>query len=450
MNFSRLLALVLSVVLATQAWATDVGGPVISNTTWTLAGSPYVVTNAIIVGGNATLTIQPGVTVKFNAGLGITVGSQAWGIGTLKAIGTAGQKITFTSNTNPGQPGQWKDIFFTDRCIDAGFDGGGAYLSGSTLQHCLVEFAGGGAAGSGAVTISQSSPFINFCEVRNNARSGIYADNTTTAPLAPILQIKNSNIHQNNAGFSQSGGGANLSVTGLLFTGNTMSSNTAPPGRSGGGLSAELRGSNSTHTVSGNTITNNSAPNGSGGGMYVQTPGTSTTCTFSNNIVSNNTASVGGGIYIIEVGGNNNVVFAHNGMLFSHESPIPTESDTRFFARTVLAHRAADQIMGKPFQGFLAHLIGGGNKLAFLDATGDISIVNSEYGVWQEGVWYSNTGYLAPPVFDYSRGTHDSEHSYSDLDLLPEDDWVRHNRKSGNWPDDDRVVADWANTSGAF
>jgi len=145
-----------------------------------------------------------------------------------------------------------------------------------------------------------------------------------------------------------------------------------------------------------------------------------------------------------------NVVFAHNGMLFSHESPIPTESDTRFFARTVLAHRAADQIMGKPFQGFLAHLIGGGNKLAFLDATGDISIVNSEYGVWQEGVWYSNTGYLAPPVFDYSRGTHDSEHSYSDLDLLPEDDWVRHNRKSGNWPDDDRVVADWANTSGAF
>jgi len=67
MNFSRLLAFVLSVVLATQAWATDVGRPVISNTTWTLAGSPYVVTNVIIVGGNATLTIQPGVTVKFTA-----------------------------------------------------------------------------------------------------------------------------------------------------------------------------------------------------------------------------------------------------------------------------------------------------------------------------------------------------------------------------------------------
>ena len=49
---------------------TLVSGAISTNTTWTLANSPYVMTGYVFVQGasNPVLTIQPGVTMKANAG----------------------------------------------------------------------------------------------------------------------------------------------------------------------------------------------------------------------------------------------------------------------------------------------------------------------------------------------------------------------------------------------
>jgi hypothetical protein len=44
---------------------TNVSGGIYSNTVWTLANSPYIVTDTVVVFPGVTLTIQPGVTVKF-------------------------------------------------------------------------------------------------------------------------------------------------------------------------------------------------------------------------------------------------------------------------------------------------------------------------------------------------------------------------------------------------
>ena len=47
---------------------TIISSDVIANTTWTLAGSPYIITASIYIRNNAKVTIEPGVIVKFNYG----------------------------------------------------------------------------------------------------------------------------------------------------------------------------------------------------------------------------------------------------------------------------------------------------------------------------------------------------------------------------------------------
>src|SRR5436190_10264571 len=52
--------------LMTAHSQTNVSGGIFSDTTWTLANSPYIVTDTVVVFPTITLTIQAGVTVKFD------------------------------------------------------------------------------------------------------------------------------------------------------------------------------------------------------------------------------------------------------------------------------------------------------------------------------------------------------------------------------------------------
>ncbi len=140
------------------AHATDVSGPISSDTTWTLAGSLYVVTGNTLVRVDVRLTIVPGVTVKFDL-CTLAIG------GTLIARGTPTQIITFTSNRPNPQACDWEEIKFRDSSADAVFDGEGNYLSGCIMEYCKVEYAG---ANQYAIHLDHASPFLHYVTVANN------------------------------------------------------------------------------------------------------------------------------------------------------------------------------------------------------------------------------------------------------------------------------------------
>jgi hypothetical protein len=147
------------------------GGPV--SGTWTTAGSPYTVTGDIRVPKGRTLTIEPGVVVKFAGHFGLTVGYRA----TLCARGTETDPIVFTPiDTDEG--------WFGIRFVNSGTD--------DILKYCTIEYSnkprtGGGSdpnlSGGGILCCGSwdqepgypvpSSPTIDHCLIANNhAESG--------------------------------------------------------------------------------------------------------------------------------------------------------------------------------------------------------------------------------------------------------------------------------------
>jgi predicted outer membrane repeat protein len=256
-----LSALLLQPSAAVQA-STNVCGPV--GGTWDLPGSPYIVTCDVQILAGTTLTINPGVVVKFNTGFSMQVN------GTLIA-----REATFTSNKAVPTKGDWKQILFTASSADAIFDAGGNYLSGSVIQNNLIEL-GGGAGVNGAVETSGSSPFLDQNTIRNHNASGIYAVGRSSG--APVV-IRN-NILSNN---TKTGDGGGIYASSGLMTYNTANGNSAT---NGGGIYA------SNSSLTGNNLTQNATNNGSGGGIYASGS------TLTGNTVSNNSARfTGGGIY---------------------------------------------------------------------------------------------------------------------------------------------------------
>ncbi|KAF0219661.1 MAG: Parallel beta-helix repeat, partial [Geobacteraceae bacterium] len=165
-----------------------VGEQVTQNTVWKKWAAPYVVLSTIYVYKDAvtaaSLTIEPGVVVKFVTGAGLQVGSGS-SKGVLIADASSANPITFTSNQATPAPGNWTGIALS-----------GDASSASILSNAIIEYGGaGGNYYNANLSLSSSSPIIRNCTIRNSAGSGIYMSSSTNIP-----QVLNSVIAANKWG----------------------------------------------------------------------------------------------------------------------------------------------------------------------------------------------------------------------------------------------------------
>jgi len=301
---------------------TNVGGLISANTTWALSGSPYIVTSNVLVNSGVTLTIEPGVEVRFNADKTLQID------GELIAQGTSGSLITFTSNVGTS-PGDWGYILFADSSVDATYDVDENYISGSILEYAVTEYAGGlSVDNNGALRMDNAHPFINHCTIRNNQTSGICAWN-----LSGTLKIAN-NIVSNNTASGQSAGGINISGGTANISNNTISNNTASEGYyNGGGIGID----SGTASISNNSITNNTTSHW-GGGIFV-----SSYCTANiiNNLINNNAADQGGGVF---TRGFSTVTISNNIIIYNTASRYGggiCPSDTAIISQNIISNNTA-------------------------------------------------------------------------------------------------------------
>jgi len=95
----------MSVMASDAAFTgTNVGGAITTNTTWTVSGSPYTVAADVFVLVDVFLTVEPGVTVKFDNATSMIVD------GTLIVQADSANETTFTSNAPSPAMGDWGSI----------------------------------------------------------------------------------------------------------------------------------------------------------------------------------------------------------------------------------------------------------------------------------------------------------------------------------------------------
>ena len=165
---------------------------------WTKENSPYIIEGPLGLGSSSTLIIQPGVVVKFmkNAQLSINDNRK------LFALGTAEEKITFTSAEEDPIPGDWNSLYLFDS------------ENNVKLRHCIIEYGRNGIFIQSELSVStfatqcpdeNSYPVIENCVIRFCQDDGIKCEAVTDedglCTFAPIPDavptISNCEIYSN-------------------------------------------------------------------------------------------------------------------------------------------------------------------------------------------------------------------------------------------------------------
>jgi hypothetical protein len=239
--------------------------------------------------------------------------------GTLIARGTVDNPIRFTSNQNEPAKGDWSGIHLTETGTDANFDEQGNYLSGSVIQHAVIEY-GGGAEAYSSVIYAAVALYVDHVTFQQNELSQIRVSLGIGDSGHSIYVTNNEFSGNGSEGFTPEYAvnidfrehPTVIDVTGNTFTENTHGAvNIVHPFRTGTDSYVNFAENNITANVSRGEMVN----------MVLRSPTVITTIS-GNNIVGNTSTTVASIIGRSDITNN---IFSRN----DAGSVIETHSSTR-------------------------------------------------------------------------------------------------------------------------
>jgi parallel beta-helix repeat protein len=263
--------------------------------TWTLGGSPYIITDDITIMTGAMLTIEPGVEVRFEEGLGLTIR------GTLLALGTTSQPIIFTSNSTSPEQGNWQGLIFSNKFMN----------STSSLSHVIIEYAQKGVEIGTENPLYDRPPNITYTTFRNCTEGmdldldgnfeNLTFDNCEDSISGSYDNLKVRNSNFNNCGFTTE------EKTSIVFENNTL---IADPDSWTG---ASAYGSSVY-------IANNTVLGGNGGGLG----GGGGKITIIDNVIVNGSIGISDAWGVVA---NNSITNAWRGISLSYSKGVLVENN---------------------------------------------------------------------------------------------------------------------------
>ena len=256
----KTLLFIFSILVSSALVAqTSVSGGIYNNTTWNIAGSPYLVTGSIVVFPNRTLTIEPGVEVivtadnTFNTGNFIYLEVR----GSLIANGTSNAPIVFTSTDTTTGFYNWEGIrikgsqggtvqmnhfelhntwygiyndisqpgvsYVFDECYFRSNQYGLQLNADMVYNNCIFESNGVGQAAQisyGSLTATNCQFLNNFCSFtwsnNINVTNCLFSGNQNNIIGSPGV-IQNSQFYNNTFGMTEI---SNITVNQCVFDGN--------------------------------------------------------------------------------------------------------------------------------------------------------------------------------------------------------------------------------------
>ena len=203
-----------------------IGGTISNNAIWDNFGLEYHISGNISIWAyswNPRLTIDKGLTLRFPAGCGISVGGNYYSGGELWAEGTADPDSLITFTSLNGEAGGWNGVYFDYNSDD--------YGSVSSLKYCLIEKANN----YNVYSISSTQPTMENCTVTNSLHKGIQLNSSSPTitncevynhPEEGLLGDSQCDITVTGSDFHNNGGdglkcGGNITIMNSDFYDNT-------------------------------------------------------------------------------------------------------------------------------------------------------------------------------------------------------------------------------------